>query len=120
MQTMTWDAAPQVDNNIVRLRRVASEVQGTQSAAVSEVCGNLLRLRSVLEEERLRFQGGMVQMRQKQTASVQQVERMSRAVIKVSDLRRQYGRGCRGGRLVGRDGGGGAPRTVHGCDDGDA
>lgn len=76
----------QLDSNLGRLRRIAGG-KGSDSVAVAEVFSNMTRLRSVLEEERARFQGAVVQMRQKHTIAVQQGMRLSQAVIEVGSPR---------------------------------
>jgi hypothetical protein len=77
-----FQTSRQLDSSLARLRRVASG-KGSDAATVSEVCNNMTRLRGLLEEERVRFKGAMVQMKQKHTVAVKQSMVLGKAVVEV-------------------------------------
>jgi hypothetical protein len=85
VQRGNWVTIAQVDSNIARLRRLASELRGPQASALSDICGNLTRLRNVLEEERARFQGSMLLSRGRENQAENLAKKLSKALISVSE-----------------------------------
>ncbi len=85
VQRGNWVTIAQVDSNIARLRRLASELRGPQTSALSDICGSLMRLRNVLEEERARFQGGMLLSRGRENQAENLARKLSKALISVSE-----------------------------------